>query len=92
MMSSIASKQSDLRGSFELGEDGSEEERRGNKMHTTRLYEYRLKVEWETIGLLEVKILSPNHQQGISKHSPDQVFNVASTSTGRLVKIAVKVH
>ena len=33
--SKIASKQSDLRVSFELGEDSSEEERRGDEVHTT---------------------------------------------------------
>ena len=46
----IASKQSDLRASFELGEDSSKEERRGNEVHTSWLYEYRLKAGWETVA------------------------------------------
>ena len=40
----IASKQSDLRISLNLGEDRSEEERRGDEVHTT-LHEYRLNVK-----------------------------------------------
>ena len=33
----IASKQSDLRVSFQRGDDSSEEERRGDEVHTTQL-------------------------------------------------------